>query len=305
MRQPRFRTLVRSSVLAITLALASATLAVSPATAQGQLAFEPAGSSAPLFGGTVYRRGGETYDQAYARVTRAYGTLDIVRMFFPGLPKSWSKIAGDVGSTPVSVSFRTDPGAINSGRYDAQLRQWFATAPTNRPTYWTYFHEPENNTVDKAAYRQAWRHIAGLADTAGNPQLKSTLVLMCWTLDAKSGRNWRDWYAGDDVIDVMGFDCYNGGRKNGVYRDPANLLAPVAALAKSLGKPWAIPEFGTTVVTTDGGTQGRATWLRQYSSFVRDNGGAFATYFDSDSGVDYQLYDDVSRLAWRDIVQSN
>jgi hypothetical protein len=238
-------------------------------------------------------------------VQAAYGGLDAIRLFFRRLPGSWRSIGERVGTTPVVVSFKADPRAVLSGQYDAELRQWFAEAPTDRATYWTYWHEPENDPVDPTAYRQAWQHVAALADEAANPELRSTLVLMCWTLSPKSGRDWRSWYPGDDTIDVMAFDCYNTGRRHGIYRDPESILAPVAAVAAEVGKPWGIAEFGTPVVPSDGGEQGRAAWLHTFADYVAAHGGVFATYFDSYVGFDYRLHDAISIRAWRDIVTSN
>jgi hypothetical protein len=202
------------------------------------------------------------------------------------------------------VSFKNDPAAILSGRHDAELRQWFADAPTDRTTHWTYWHEPENDSVDLALYRQAWQHLSALADSAGNPRLRSTLILMCWTLARASGRDWRDYYPGDEAIDVMGFDCYNTGRTKGVYTDPATVLGPVRTVAQSVGKPWGIAEFGSLVVPEDGGEQGRAAWLRGMASYMKENGAAFGTYFDSSVGGDFRLHDEPSRSAWREVVQT-
>ncbi|MFC4783450.1 glycosyl hydrolase [Nocardioides sp. MAHUQ-72] len=257
------------------------------------------------FGGTIYENAGESYEQAYQRVTNAYGgSLDAIRYFFPGLPSSWSKLNQKVHNTPLVVSFRADPAAVLAGKYDAQLKQWFADAPTDHRTNWSYWHEPENDSVDKAKYKAAWQHIDKLANAANNPRLKSTLILMCWSLNPHSGRNWQDWYPGDSTIDVLGFDCYNTGRKSGVYRDPQNILQPAADAAAKVGKPWGIAEFGSTVIGSDGGEQGRATWLKGMANYARNNGATFATYFDSYVGFDYRLHDTTSKTAWKDVVQN-
>jgi hypothetical protein len=298
----RIPALVLSVLLAVT--IGSAADASQP-DSQSTTMTASAPASDPMYGNTVYPSSGENYHEAYLREKQAYGgSLDAVRMFFRGLPQSWSSIIAKVGHTPVVVSFKSDPAAVVAGRYDAQLRQWFAEAPTGRPTFWSYWHEPEDDSVSPAAYRAAWRHIARLADRAGNAELRSTMILMCWTLSPKSGRDWHNYYPGNDVIDVMAFDCYNTGRRNGVYKDPSAILAPVVAAAQSAGKPWAIAEFGSNVVETDGGEQGRATWIRQFADYVRDHGGVFATYFDSLAGFDYRLHDATSRNAWRDVVQT-
>jgi len=257
-----------------------------------------------LFGGTVFERPGESYGEAFQRLSKAYGgSLDIVRMFHSGLPRPWSTITSDIGDTPLVVSFNADPGAIVAGRHDQMLSQWFADAPRTRPTYWSYFHEPENDGVSHSQYRAAWRHISSLEDRADNPQLNATLIMMCWTLEKNSGRDWRDYYAGDDVVDVLGFDCYNGGHRKGRYRDPIDMMEDVTALSESLGKPFGIAELGSVVVGADGGTRGRAEWLTEYARVIRENGGLFGTYFDSDVGTDYRLNDDASQAAWRAVIQ--
>ncbi len=272
--------------------MASLTLTTTPA------------SAAPKYGSTVFEKPGETWAQAYRRVTRAYGgKLDAIRLFYSGRPSSWASIAEKVHGTPVVVSFRMDPAAVVAGRFDRTMRTWFRQAPSSRPTYWSYWHEPEDDGVDKRLYRRAWRHLDGLADQARNPQLRSTLILMCWTLQSNSGRNWRSYYAGNRTINVLAFDCYNTGRKNGVYKDPRAILRPVVQLARRVGKPWGIAEFGSTSIKSDGGNRGRAYWLRSYARLVHKKGGAFATYFDSKVGYDYRLHDRASRRAWRNIVQ--
>jgi hypothetical protein len=281
----------RSVVLLVAVALAAATLSVTAADR----------ASATQFGGTVYEKQGESYRDAYKRVTRTYGGLDAVRMFFPGTPGSWSSIRSKVGRTPLVVSFKMSPDAVASGRYDGLMRKWFKSAPTNRPTYWSYWHEPEED-VNTKTYRRAWKRLAKLEAQAHNPRLKATLILMCWTLDKKSGRNWKSYYAGKRAINVVAFDCYNTGRKNGVYKHPRKIIKPAIRAARSVNKPFGIAEFGTTVIKGDGGKRGRATWLRQYAKQVKKHGGRFATYFDSFVGYDYRLHDTVSRKAWRGVV---
>jgi hypothetical protein len=261
-------------------------------------------TSATRFGTTVFENPGESFGSAFRRVTGQYGNLGAVRVFFPKLPASWQKIQSDVGDTPVIVSFKADPAGVIAGRYDAELRRWFADAPTNRPTWWSYWHEPEDDSVNPSLYRQAWAHLRTVADAAHNAQLRSTLILMCWTLASNSHRDWRSWYPGDNVIKVLGFDCYNTGRKKGAYKDPATILDPVQRVATSLGKPWGIAELGSTVVPSGGGEQGRAQWLRTYADRVQALGGQFATYFDSRTNtLDYRLTDAPSRTTWRSVVQ--
>jgi hypothetical protein len=256
---------------------------------------------------SVWPNPGESYREAFQRQSRTYGHLGVVRMYFPGLPASWSAIEHNVGSSRVVVSFKADPRAVIAGRHDQQLRQWFAAAPRDRTTRWSYWHEPEDD-IERGhfaafQYRQAWQHINALAAAAHNRRLRSTLILMYWTLEANSHRSWRDYYAGDSVIDVLAFDSYNAGHQNDRYRAPREILGPASALAKRIDKPWGIAEYGSVVVAGDSGP-GRARWLRQSAAFAREHGARFMSYFDSDVGTDYRLHDLPSRQAWRDQVRA-
>ena len=148
------------------------------------------------FGVSIWPKSGETYEAAFTRQSNTYGRLGVVRMYFPGMPSSWAAIEDNVGSSRVLVSFKGSPRDIVSGRYDQLLRQWFADAPTDRTTRWSYWHEPEDDieagAFSPALYRQAWQHVSALASAAQNKRLRSTLTLMYWTLEQNSDRSWRD-----------------------------------------------------------------------------------------------------------------
>lgn len=258
------------------------------------------------FGTTVFRQSGESYHDAFLRQQRTYGPLGAVRMFFPGLPGSWESIRNNVGDTRVIVSFKAPPAAVVAGDYDDRLRQWFKQAPQDRVTRWSYWHEPEDDIsagrFGPRMYRSAWRHINSLAQRAANPKLRSTLVLMCWTLEAGSHRNWRDYYPGNEVIDGLAFDCYNAGYDDGRYRTPDDLFSSASRLAHRVGKPWGITELGSRVATGDDGS-GRAAWLRDVARYLRNHDARFCTYFDSDVGVDFRLHDQPSQTAWSGVIQ--
>lgn len=257
-----------------------------------------------LFGAAVQQQGGERYGDALARSTAAYGALDVVRLFYPGLPGRWSGAPADIDG-PLIVSFKALPTDVIAGKHDAHLRDWFASAPVDRPVWWSYFHEPEDDiqrgAFTAAEYRAAWAHIEALSHASRSEQLHSTLILMCWTLEKLSGRDWRDYYAGDSVVDMFGWDCYNTGRQNDVYRDPANLLEDVVTHSAAVGKPFGIAELGSLVIPGDDGT-GRAQWLRESARFLSGHGATWVSYFDVKLRHDYRLLDEPSRSAWRETV---
>lgn len=279
-----------------------------PAPSSSSSSSAPAPAPAPLgstlFGTSLWTGDGSSTAQALARETTAFGRPDIVRTYYTGMPKAWPGSAG-VSGGPVAVSFKAAPKDVMSGRLDSQFASWFASAPKDRPIFWSYFHEPENDvesgSFTTADYRAAWVHLAGLADRANNPQLRSNLILMCWTLQSGSHRNWQDYFAGASVIDTIGWDCYNKSVSKGSYGDPASMLGKAVATSKAAGVNWAVAELGSKMASGDNGT-GRGQWLTAIGSYARANGAAYITYFDSTVGGDFRLLDAASRNAWRQVI---
>jgi hypothetical protein len=264
----------------------------------------PAPSGGTLFGTSLWTGDGSNAAQALARETTAFGRPDVVRTYYQGMPAAWPGSAG-VSGGPVVVSFKAQPKDVASGRLDGQFANWFNTAPKDRPIFWSYFHEPENDvesgSFTTADYRAAWVHLAGLADRANNPQLRSNLILMCWTLQSGSHRNWQDYFAGAGVIDTIGWDCYNKSYSKGSYGDPASMLGKAVATSNGAGVNWAVAELGSKLATGDNGT-GRAAWLTAIGKYARSNGAAYITYFDSTVGGDFRLLDSPSKNAWRQVI---
>jgi len=264
----------------------------------------PAVPSGPtLFGATVWAAG-QSQAQALAAANSRYGNLEVVRVFYHGLPAPWPGAAALSGG-PVVVSFKAAPKDVLSGSVDGQLSSWFANAPKGRPIYWSYFHEPEDDIArgayTAADYRAAWQHLRALSLKASNPNLRSTLILMGWSLSAQSGRNWKDYYPGSSTIDVLGWDTYNLAAPKGKYNDAATVMGDVVATSRAAGKPWGIAELGSLLVSGDSGA-GRAAWLNQMASYAQAQGAAFVTYFDAPVGGEYRLLDAPSQRAWKAVV---
>ena len=264
----------------------------------------PPSTGGTLFGTTLWNGDGSDATEALARETDAFGRPDVVRIFNSGMPAAWPGWAG-VSGGPVVVSFKAAPKDVISGRLNGQFATWFASAPKDRPVFWSYFHEPENDvesgSFTTTDYRAAWVHLAGLADRANNPQLRANLILMCWTLQPASHRNWRDYFAGTSVIDTIGWDCYNKAYSSGAYADPATMLSNAAATSKAAGVDWGVAELGSKMAVGDNGT-GRAKWLTAIGSYASANGAAYVTYFNSIVGGDFRLLDAASQDAWRRVI---
>ena len=274
-------------------------------------ALGPAGSAVsaddglPAFGAVVQLQPGKTYAQSVATSEARYGRLGVIRYFDRNAPDSWAGYRALWGDHSVILSFRIPPSVVNSGSQDAALRSFFANAPTDVDTYWAYMHEPEayiaRGEFTASAYRTAFARIAGLAAEADNPQLHATLVMMCYTVNPTSGRDWHNYYA-EGAVQVIGWDCYNHKWRQGGYGTAFNLMGRAVATAQSTGLPWGIAELGSVKAAADDGSR-RAAWLRECANYLIQNGAAFVSYFDTNARrTDYRLTDEPSRAAWDEFV---
>lgn len=244
------------------------------------------------------------WSQTLAELDKEFGTLNAVRVWDNEVPEAWSGARSQAlaGRTTI-ISFRPMPQDVLAGKYDDVLRTWFAQAPTNQVIYWSYIHEPEDLiaqgkfTADQ--YRRAWQRIAGFADQACKPNMHATLILMGWTASPASKLDWRTFYPGGDIIDVMAWDPYNGVHDPGrtYYASASSMFDAVVARSKEAGKPWAIAETGSRLIPGDTGA-GRAAWLTEIGTYLRKNGAVFATYFQSTRDADWELRDAPSQKAW-------
>ncbi|WBB73817.1 hypothetical protein O7602_29905 [Micromonospora sp. WMMD1128] len=261
------------------------------------------GTRLTLPGASIGVQNGESFGQALSRSDRTFGKLQMARIFYPGLPPAWSGSRSDVVDRTVVVSFKAAPQEINSGKHDSRLASWFASIPRDHNVYWSYFHEPEDDVERGAftpdAYRTAWKRVAGLAARANNPKLINTLILMCWTLDPKSKRSFDSYYPGGDVIETLGWDCYNWGKKWNRYAPPQEIYGAMISKSKALGKPWGVAETGSDLVPGDSGT-GRATWIRSMTGYLNGQRPEFVAYYNQTvSQGDFRLLDQPSIQAWK------
>lgn len=260
------------------------------------------GHRSTRFGASFQLRRGESYADGLARTETSLGRLEVVRVFYPGPPAKWP---GKAEGRSVIVSFKLDPERVLAGRYDDRMRTWFAATPRDVDVYWVYWHEPEDDVeggdMTAGEYRHAFARLNRLAQEAANPRLRSTLVLMSWTLQEESGRDWRDYYPGDDAVDVFAWDVYNRPTLDVDYRNPADLFDGLRKVSASVGKPWGIAELGSVRVSGDDGTH-RAAWLRAAGDYLVRHDAAFVAWFHfswNGGEDDYRLLDAPSLAAWR------
>ena len=269
-------------------------LSTGPASAAPAAAAAPAAVSAPAvsptspFGASI-----NSLDDVGRLSTLLNRPLSSVRVFLNGIPTSWSgyDLLGTVpANATVALSFQSGT--------PAQVQTFLASRPVGMKCYASYWHEPEDNfttTAQKAAYLESWHGYAPAIRAAG---CVPTLILMKWTLNPKSGYNWRDWYPAGDV-DVFAFDAYNTRAKIGGYGIPANYLAPILAASTDTGLPWALTELGSDIPAGTSPAE-RAAWAHGVAAAAAaDPRFLFADWWDvlSPTGRDYSL-DSATALAW-------
>jgi hypothetical protein len=286
------------------------TFALPLAAASGLLIGSAAPASAdvsrPRFGSSVPFQSGDSFQDSLRRVEATHGRMGVARIYQTVPTTSFLPSMGDRSAV---VSFKLAPNRVLAGDYDAEFRKFFAAMPRSRPTWWSYYHEADvalqnHRLSNMTEFRAAYAHVARIARRAGNPQLKSTVILVCWTGNQKSGMSIKQFWPGADLTDVIAWDCYNSwSTEQGDYGSAAEQLAHVKAASAAVGKPWAVAEFGTQLIRRDGGASGRAAWVSAFSRYAYNNGAKFVCYFQTNSqGTDYRLLDTPSRTTWRNIV---
>lgn len=265
--------------------------ATTPASAAAQASatsMAPAVASTSPFGTSI----NDTND--VARVSSLLNRpLTSARVFLTSIPSAWSRnaiLATVPANGTVALSFQSGT--------PAQLETFLTGRPYQTTCYVTYFHEPEDNfttAAQKSAYLASWHTYAPAIRAAG---CKPTAILMKWSLNPKSGRNWRDWYPAGD-LDVLAFDAYNTRAKVGGYGVPDKYLAPILAASAETGLPWALAELGSDVPAGTSPDE-RAAWAHGVAvAAAADSRFLFANWWDvlSPSGRDYTL-DSAAALVW-------
>lgn len=237
-----------------------------------------------------------------SRRTTQFGHLPVLRVYYTGMPDPnlWTTGVQGLNHSAVVVSFRSPPAVVLSGADDTALAKFFDSAPSGYPIYYSYYHEPEPlvqaGTFTATQYKEAWAHIAVIADAARNPYLRSTLILMGWDLDPAAGINWKDYLPAGHVISVLGWDVYPAGTvhdSNPQPTQPAAFMGAAEAASREVGLPFGFAEFAL------GTHADRPQWLAEVASYLRQTGALFGTLFDSDGFPWMELKDVPSIRAWR------
>lgn len=241
---------------------------------------------------------GETNAAALARRDSTLGKGAVIRLYSP--PRKGTKCF-KVSDRSVMHSFKdalTDAEAI---AYFTDVNTWLNANP-DLDWYWTYYHEPEDNIaaantkdpLTKASFLANWRRLRAIQKKYA-PRASATLILMGWSLDPRSKRNWRDYYPGDDVIDVLGWDTYSLD----ATRDPAEVFGRCVDVGDSLGKPTVFGEWGAP-----NGDLARPHFITTAGAYFIQRHVEAACYWDSQTKEhDYRLIDSASQAAMQDLLK--
>jgi hypothetical protein len=216
-----------------------------------------------------------------ARAT--YGDVRIFRTFTSGPPTD--KLLPADG-TAVCASFKTpDPSALVAFLQAARDR-----GVTGR---WCWHHEPEDDFTTPQAqqsYRDTWTALIMAARTVRRRTLKPLPILMAYTLQPGTGRDWTAFLPPTSVYSgPVGFDCYH---------TPAQVLADWSL---KTGRRFAVPEIGCRQPTDEG----RLAWLQANLPPLLAAKPIFVTYFDANVGGDFSLtpYPQASAY-WRSLASA-
>jgi beta-mannanase len=178
--------------------------------------------------------------------------------------------------------------------YAKQIRDWGGTLALrfahelNAPFYPWSVGVNGNRAPDAVA---AWRHVRGVFEDAGAD------VVWVWSVNV-SGEDTvplEGLYPGDDEVDWLGLDGYNGGSALpwGGWRTPKELLGDDVEALHELGdRPVVLTEVGSAEAGGD-----KAAWVRSLFAFAREQRVSGIVWFDYDKEADWRVSSSPETLA--------
>lgn len=169
-----------------------------------------------------------------------------------------------------------------------------------RPVWLTYHHEPEGD-MTPGEYRRRWQIMAAALD--GHPKRAWVALVpiqtLQWTVNPlKGGGDPFTWWAG--VGDYAAMDCYVDSWA-ATYPAARAFLAPLARLARGVGRQPVVPELGSVRLAGDADGTRRARWITEVAAALRAIGCAQMSWWcaPGSNGHDFHLSDAASMAAWR------
>lgn len=237
---------------------------------EAELGQDPPGTA--LFGALcgVLKGSGESKGQARARVTALYGGMPVERIY---LATAFDPVLVNVGHSVIATwAFPGDLSDVAAGAYDARITTFAAAWKGPGTLYLGPNHEPDQDgrPYTAAQFAAAAARVMFAIQAAGNPLVKTTVILMSYTL-TKGPDAWKAWYYGyGHDVDVQGWDAY---WRPTTQRTAEAVYGPCRDAAASWGMPWLIGETSMGALHNLGSMQ-RDTWdpipEAEWAQFVSD-----------------------------------
>lgn len=258
-----------------------------------------------IFGSSIGGKGGSlTLSAENAR----FGTLPVVRQFFPGMPGSIP--SGLTTAMLYMPSFKcnaTDYTGLVANTYTSALQTWLRSLPAGQPTLACYYHEPEDNCQPEAktgftlaqwrAAADKWNDI--VHTTSGIvANVQAIQIFMEYTLQGGKGRNINNYYPTNHLPDIVGFD-FDGFTG---YPDLSSTIATAQAFAASKGIPWCVPEFGASPAASDSTHAARTAFNNKVAGQFAAAGATAVAYWD-DGSVELTTSNEIT--AWAALVAAS
>jgi hypothetical protein len=252
---------------------------------------------------------------AFLASSSAMGPLTVRRTFTgaaASVPSSKpAAIAGDLAAGLLSFyscKVNGGPAQILSGSEDANLRALFNSLPHDRPTWFTMWHEPENDINGGSFTAQQFRdmiaHIWDVKQSSPNAaNIKVGYIAMdyWWRTGTTFASNGDQMLPPGGKYDYLAVDDYNvattSGRTN-AGTDPQ--FQNWYNWAKNKGKPLIVAEFGRKLNPND--PNARAKDLLDSETWLTNHGFNMFLYWNgSGAQGDWKLYSAPDLNAWRAI----
>jgi hypothetical protein len=225
--------------------------------------------------------GAPPFDAARASGAAARGALPVLTW------EPWAPAAGT--AQPQYALARIAAGAYDAylTAYARQVRDWGGTLGIRFAHELSAPHYPwsvgvnGNTPADAIA---AWRHVRAVFAREGATRV---VWIWCVNIHAPGGVAYDRIYPGDDAVDWVGIDGYNGGTALpwGGWRSPEEVFGDSLADVRELTER---PVLLTEVASAEQGGS-KPDWIRDLFAFAQDEGIAGIIWFDLAKETDWRV----------------
>lgn len=211
---------------------------------------------------------------AFRRTSRMFGVeaLPVVRHFSPTGLTHWDghDFRSIPNTTHIIHSFRKfDRSAFNDWLRLMPVDRYGRVAVIYQPEPWDEINKTKQFTAEHLRWVQGQMRDA-ISASGMRGKIFNASCLTGWDIDPRSGHNYMEML-NVKALDLLTFDPYNTMASKGKLMDPEMMFGQSASLARQLGRPWAIAEFGTPLTPRIGDFTDEqvAAWFADLMKFAR------------------------------------